>query len=134
MEKISSGKMKLEMNRENITSLVQRGIEENLGYAEKYNVLLDFETDDANHYAAVDSGKFLQVLSNLLSNAAKFSPSGGGNKSIDHVSRRETNKDFSVRYRPWCAHRIPAKNFWKIFSGGFFCDSQKRRKWSGAAY
>lgn len=75
MEKIESGKMVFEMAPTSLMPLVEEAIAANQGYAEQYGVrfLLKQSTDVKVN---VDSDRLMQVLTNLLSNAAKFSPRG----------------------------------------------------------
>ncbi|MET0155985.1 MAG: PAS domain-containing sensor histidine kinase [Rickettsiales bacterium] len=76
LEKIAVGKMDYRMRRVEIVSLVKDAIERNNAYAQRYRVAFDarFERDEA--YCVLDSGRFIQALTNLLSNACKFSSEG----------------------------------------------------------
>jgi len=49
-------------------------IEENHAYAEKHQVHFRFVPPDINYRVQIDPDRIHQVMSNLLSNAAKFSP------------------------------------------------------------
>ncbi len=77
IEKISAGKMQFDFAIMNLTPLIKTSLEENKGYGEKLNVsftLVDDAKEEIN--VRVDEKRLLQVMSNLLSNAAKYSPSG----------------------------------------------------------
>lgn len=76
IEKIESGGMRFDMRVTGIGSLVEQTVEANQGFAGKYNVTLLNETVDDSIHVRIDSDRFTQALTNLLSNAAKFSPSG----------------------------------------------------------
>jgi signal transduction histidine kinase len=52
--------------------LIEQAIEANSGYAQSYNVRYALQPSP-NMLVTIDSFRFLQVMSNLLSNAAKFS-------------------------------------------------------------
>tara|TARA_R110001583_G_scaffold43470_1_gene138324 strand:+ start:11013 stop:14075 length:3063 start_codon:yes stop_codon:yes gene_type:complete len=77
IEKISAGKMQFDFSVINLTPLVKQSLDENKGYGEKLNVaftLVSAPEKDVN--VNIDEKRFLQVMSNLLSNAAKYSPKG----------------------------------------------------------
>ncbi|TYT74410.1 ATP-binding protein [Desulfobotulus mexicanus] len=77
MEKLSTDKMRFDFQIQDITSLVKRAVQENQVYAEKYKVSYVLEKPLPSVRVNVDAQRFIQVLANLLSNAAKFSPEGG---------------------------------------------------------
>lgn len=76
IEKIAAGKMEYNFERVEICEIVQNIVERNFGYAQKYDVkfVVNSEIDEA--YCNLDTNRFGQALTNLLSNAAKFSHAG----------------------------------------------------------
>jgi PAS domain S-box-containing protein len=74
--KIDAGVLDLRMVDVSLRDLVQQSVEANMGYAEKHQVRFLFDTSSASGRVTVDTDRLMQVLSNLLSNAAKFSPPG----------------------------------------------------------
>lgn len=76
MEKIEAGKLHFNLTRQPIMPLVEQSLEANAGYAITHRVQLKLTQAAPDTYACVDANRFLQVMANLLSNAAKFSPAG----------------------------------------------------------
>jgi PAS domain S-box-containing protein len=76
MEKIESGQMDFELEDAGLNSLLQEALEFNQGYADKHNVTLSLEPTEKELEVYVDKHRMQQVMSNLISNAAKFSPAG----------------------------------------------------------
>ncbi len=77
LEKMETGHMKLENKKESLSPLVRRAAEAGAAYAEEFGVAIRLEGLPQDVEINVDAARFTQVLSHLLSNAAKFSPSGG---------------------------------------------------------
>jgi PAS domain S-box-containing protein len=75
MEKIEAGRMDFHIEAVNIVSLVEEAIVANKGYGDEYGVTFIRGTME-EALADGDKDRLMQVLSNLMSNAAKFSPGG----------------------------------------------------------
>lgn len=76
MEKIQSGKVDYDFQFLDLRELVAEVIQQNIPYANSFGVSLRAETPAAAVNVRVDPDRMTQVLTNLLSNAAKFSPAG----------------------------------------------------------
>ena len=76
LERIEAGKLVFEFAAVPIDRLVDRAIAENLDYAARYQVQLEAVGDRLDAEVWGDEHRLLQVLTNLISNAVKFSPSG----------------------------------------------------------
>ena len=76
MEKIEAGKLHFERTRQPIMPLIEQSLEANAGYAVSYGVKFQLTQRAPHAHACVDANRLLQVMANLLSNAAKFSPAG----------------------------------------------------------
>lgn len=76
LEKIAAGKSEFTFTRQSLMPLVEKALEANKGYADQYavNFVITQQIDEG--MVSTDAGRFQQVLANLLSNAAKFSPKG----------------------------------------------------------
>ena len=59
-----------------VPEFLERAVDLNSGYALKYGIKLVLESAPREVYMWVDGDRLLQVVTNLLSNAAKFSPPG----------------------------------------------------------
>jgi PAS domain S-box-containing protein len=76
IEKIESGKLELRPQALPVGSLLQQAVEANESYGQKYQVGFVLEAFPGGAYVCADPDRLQQVMSNLLSNAAKFSPAG----------------------------------------------------------
>jgi len=72
MEKMAAGKMVFDLKPVELTPLLVQALESNRAYAEQFKVRYVLAADGAGIKLKVDTNRFLQVLANLLSNAAKF--------------------------------------------------------------
>ncbi|MCW8916569.1 MAG: HAMP domain-containing histidine kinase [Magnetovibrio sp.] len=76
LQKIESGKLDYDMKPTNIVSLVEEALEINKGYGDKNGVTFVKAAMAKEAMTFGDKNRLMQVLSNLMSNAAKFSPDG----------------------------------------------------------
>jgi len=73
---IDAGKLTLQMSIVPLAVLLQQSVEANAGFAEKCGVRFLLEPISAADRVMADPDRLMQVVANLLSNAAKFSPPG----------------------------------------------------------
>jgi len=76
-EKIEAGKMVFHFAKSNLSTLVERAVIDNKGYADKYKVSFEITAMLPEVMVMMDADRLRQVFDNLLSNAAKFSNPGG---------------------------------------------------------
>jgi len=77
LEKLEAGKMQYNFGICDISALVAEAVEINKSYAEKFKIRLAFDESKQHANVKVDNNRLTQVLSNLISNAIKFSSSKG---------------------------------------------------------
>ncbi len=96
MEKLLAGKMTFDLQVQRLLPLVERALAGIRGYAEQHQVscVLRSATDA---WVDVDAQRLEQVLNNLLSNAAKFSPPGAEVEVF--IERKDASVRVSVRDR-----------------------------------
>ncbi|CAN5349061.1 hypothetical protein BH10PSE1_BH10PSE1_31490 [soil metagenome] len=76
IEKIESGKLRLDLAPLDLRDIAERSIDGVRGYAEELGVSLSLAKGEPAPVRG-DADRLIQVVTNLLSNASKFSPSGG---------------------------------------------------------
>lgn len=76
VQKIESGEMSFRFQTLDARELVQRAIDDNAGFAQQHGVEFRLLGERETGRVVGDADRLMQVLANLLSNAAKFSPQG----------------------------------------------------------
>jgi PAS domain S-box-containing protein len=74
--RLEAGKLALQMVSVSLAELLQQSIEANSSYAEKYQVRFVLDCGPERDRVMADPDRLMQVVANLLSNAAKFSTPG----------------------------------------------------------
>lgn len=72
LEKVKSGKIELTLKQCSINEIVEEAIANNQMYCDKYHVQIQLARTLPHTLVIVDKDRILQVLANLISNAAKF--------------------------------------------------------------
>ncbi len=76
LAKIESGKLEFDMRMLELVPLVEQALKANESYASQFTVAFRLEADAPGALVNVDPDRLIQVITNLLSNAAKFSAQG----------------------------------------------------------
>ncbi|MDQ1834933.1 PAS domain S-box protein [Massilia scottii] len=77
VEKIESGNMRFEPVVQPLLPLVEHAIAATNAFASPFKVSFDLRSENGDLMVAADTDRLIQVIVNLLSNAAKFAPPGG---------------------------------------------------------
>lgn len=126
MEKIKAGKMDFNFDEYEVMALLEESIKLNEEYARQYNVTFEIGTRLDNALINIDKDRFIQVITNLLSNAAKFSYQ---NETVSiNVQRNKNQVSISVVNK---GHGIPEESVSKIFQSFSQVDSSDARQKGG---
>lgn len=126
IQKIESGMMAFSFECIDLAELLQDALRDYAGYAEQYGVsfVIAHDVDDARVFG--DRARLMQVLANLMSNAAKFSPE---NSEVEiSVARQEGALRISVSDR---GPGIPEEFLPKLFDKFTQVDSSDTRQKGG---
>jgi signal transduction histidine kinase/ligand-binding sensor domain-containing protein/CheY-like chemotaxis protein/AraC-like DNA-binding protein len=77
LSKLESGNMKLLTVSQNVILLIKAIVLSFTSYAERKKIDLKFITEEENIIAYIDKDKLEKIITNLMSNAFKFTPEGG---------------------------------------------------------
>ena len=126
VEKIEAGKMEFKLESLDLGLMLDEVLDANRGYGDEHNVRFVLTNDTKGALVSGDQGRLMQVMANLLSNAAKFSPEGS---SVD-IMLSADNAGFRVAVRdhgPGIADDFKDK----IFSKFSQADSSDTRSMGG---
>ncbi|MCH8550282.1 MAG: PAS domain S-box protein, partial [Natronospirillum sp.] len=76
MEKLLSGQMQFNLQAQSLWPILEVAVRDNQAYADQFGVRFSILPARGDPVVAVDAHRLQQVIANLLSNAAKFSPKG----------------------------------------------------------
>lgn len=76
LQSLGTSRMRFRFSNEPVAEMIEHSVEINQAYAQHHNVRLRVVGRLDDVYVRVDRDRFMQVLTNLISNAAKFSSPG----------------------------------------------------------
>lgn len=127
IDKIAAGKMDFNLETTNISGIIKSTIAINKPYGKQYKVFYNFVDNlNPNETFIVDKSRFMQVLTNLLSNATKFSPE----HSVVTVSTEKKNNKVIISIKD-SGSGIPQEFRDKVFDKFTQVDSSDTRKKGG---
>lgn len=110
VNKIVAGEMSFNIEPHELNDLINSALENNRGYGETYNINFICDPVPEGNMVEVDFNRFQQVMSNLMSNAAKFSPEDG-TVLIDVSSTNGTHKISIIDSGPGIPESFRSKVF-----------------------
>lgn len=126
LAKIESGKMELNPSRTDIISFLRYLVHSFESFAELKKIQLNFLTELSTLIINIDKEKMQQVVSNLISNALKFTPKDG--KIYFTVKKLEHNKDTMLVIEVKdTGEGIPKAEIGNLFNRFFQAESSKHK-------
>jgi PAS domain S-box-containing protein len=113
IEKIEAGKMDFHLTHVDLVELIQDCVEANKMYAEKFAVKINLVQYDKDVVVYADPGRLMQVITNLISNAVKFT-SPNGNVDLSVIQRGEVVRVTVTDYGPGVPENFRATIFQKF--------------------
>ena len=127
MEKLIAGKMNFLLAPESVDELANQAMEDNAEFAKTFNINLALNNTTKNQYLSVEKLRFQQIMSNLISNAVKFSPKEA--TVTLHVEQHETIIRFTVED---AGTGVPEEFRSRIFQKFSQADSSDSRQKNGS--
>jgi PAS domain S-box-containing protein len=126
LEKAEAGRLEFRLEAQRVKSVVQHAIEMNRAYAQGFGVAIELDPHSEDANVLVDRDRLIQVLTNLISNAAKFSPRDSSIRI--EISIADDSVRIAVRDR---GAGIPAEFQRRIFEKFAQADSSDSRAKGG---
>lgn len=126
LEKIAAGRMQFHFDTSDLREVAQEAIQGNQAFADGFGVKIRTEGFDRPVVAQFDADRIFQVLTNLLSNAAKFSHPGG--EILLRLEGGDESARLTVRDR---GTGIPAEAQARIFDRFSQADTSDQREKGG---
>ncbi len=139
LSRIEAGKMKLKTSKQNIVSLLNEITSSFQPFADKKKISLEFYSQQNEINIYMDRDKIDKIVSNILSNALKFTPEGGSiNVSLetgiasdkDYTSGSQIKEVVEISVQD-NGIGIPEEQLDKIFDRFYQLDNRLSREYDG---
>lgn len=127
IQKIESGELEMKFEDINLLAVLSQSIKENNAYANQYDVTFSLQNIEPDMYVHADKSRLMQVMANLLSNAAKFSYKKGIVEITASLSDKERIRISITDH----GEGIPKEFYSKIFGKFSQSDSSDTRQKGG---
>lgn len=126
LEKVGSGQMEFRIESIGIAPFLEKAVNINAAYAEKFDVRFELQRPLPDAKVRADTNRLLQVMTNLMSNAAKFSPKG----AVVGIAAELRNASLRVSVRDR-GPGVPPEFYSRIFEKFAQADSANTRQKGG---
>jgi len=131
LSKLEAGKLKLEASLSNIVSFVKGVTQSFESLAEQKDIKLKVVAEKENIGIYFDKDKMLKILSNLLSNALKFTPEDGLIEISINETKKLPNAGFiEIKVRD-TGIGIPEEELPKLFERFYQVETSQMKKYGG---
>ncbi|MEM6378135.1 MAG: ATP-binding protein, partial [Bacteroidota bacterium] len=135
LNKLESGKLQLSLRQNDIVSFLQYIVDSIHSLAENKHIQVHFYAEEDEIWMDYDAEKIQQIITNLLTNAIKFSPEGGHiyltTKVLTTTDKTNTNKELQIILRD-TGLGIPEDQLPFIFDRFYQVDDSSTRKADGS--
>ena len=111
ISKLESENVRFNLNRVNLNKFIKTAVEMNQDYAKNHHTIFEYTTEVHDIYVNVDEHRLMQAISNLMSNAAKYSPS---EKAVEISTTLDNDENIKIAIKDY-GPGIPADFKEKLF-------------------
>jgi signal transduction histidine kinase len=111
--RVITGKLRLKLGQVDIAAVIEAAVESVQLAAKSKGITLDVVLEPSTYYVTGDASKLQQVIWNLLSNAIRFTPSGGRVEvrtyetgSSTHIEVSDTGAGIEAEFLPFMFDRF----------------------------
>ena len=126
ISRIEAGRMKLKTSEQDLVPILKRIIYSFKSFAERKSISLNFDSEQQNIFLFIDEDKIDKILSNIISNALKFTPNKGSVNVKSCINQNFVEIKVSDN-----GIGIPAKEIDMIFDRFYQVDNRLSKEYEG---